>query len=308
VALPAELAELAARVRNWGRWGDDDERGTQNLVDADATRRGVACARRGRTFSLAIDLTQAPQEGGAPGRFTPMHSLLAHNANYSGQDGDACFNDDMMILPLSAGTHVDALAHVTYGGMMYNGFPAELVRVPEGATRCGVDKIDPIVSRAVLLDVPATKGVERLEPGYALTEDDLDAALEHAKATLLPGDVALVRTGHMQLLHAGDLRGYNHDTPGMSAGTIEWVHRQDLGAVFTDTYVFEVWPPQDWAAMMVVHMIHLRDMGLIQGQIFDLEALAADCADDGAYEMLVTVAPEPIAGGCSAPVHPVAVK
>ena len=58
--------------------------------------------------------------------------------------------------------------------------------------------------------------------------------------------------------------------------------------MFTDTYVYEVWPPQDWAAMMVVHMIHLRDMGQLQGQNFDLEALAAECAADGRYEFLFT--------------------
>ncbi len=303
-----ELVDLAARVRNWGRWGDEDERGTQNLIDADATRRGIASASAGRSFSLAIGLDRAPQDGGAPGRFVPVHSMITLNANYTGSEGDACFNDDMIILPLAAGTHVDALAHVTYGGKMYNGFPADSVRVPGGATRCGVDKIDPIVSRGVLLDLPAVKGVERLDPGYAITADDLDAALELAKVALAPGDVALVRTGQMQLLHEGKVRDYNHDTPGLSSLTVEWIHRHDLGAVFTDTYVFEVWPPEDWASMMLVHMIHLRDMGLIQGQIFDLESLAADCADDGRYEVLFTMAPEPVPGGCSSPVHPVAIK
>jgi hypothetical protein len=86
------------------------------------------------------------------------------------------------------------------------------------------------------------------------------------------------------------------------------VRQHDLGAVFSDTYVFEVWPPEDWAAMMVVHMIHLRDMGQLQGQNFDFEALAAACAADGTYEFLFTAAPEPFTGGCSAPVAPVATR
>ena len=164
------------------------------------------------------------------------------------------------------------------------------------------------MSRGVLLDVPAAKGVERLEPGYALTADDLDAAVELAQVALEPGDVACVRTGQMQLLHAGKPVKYNHDTPGLSTHTIPWVHRHDLGAVFTDTYVYEVWPPQDWAAMMVVHMIHLRDMGQLQGQNFDFEGLAAECAADGVYEFLFTALPEPFTGGCSAPVAPVATR
>jgi kynurenine formamidase len=306
--LSPELRELADRVRNWGRWGDDDERGTQNLIDAEARQRGAACARTGRSVSLAIDLDQAPQEGGAPGRYVPRHSMISLNTTYTGDIDDACFNDDVVDLPLSAATHLDALAHVTYGGLMYNGFPADAVRVPGGATRCGADKLDPIVSRGVLLDLPAVKGVERLEPGYAITPDDLDAAVDHARVTLAPGDVALVRTGHLQLLHQGEVWAYNHDSPGLSIGTIEWVRGHDLGAVLNDTYVFEVWPPEDWAAMMAVHMIQIRDIGLVQGQNVDLEALAADCAADGVHEVLLCAAPERIAGGCSAPVHPVAVK
>lgn len=309
MALPEELQELAAKVSNWGRWGDRDERGTQNLIDADATQRGLACVRDGRHLSLALPLDQtAPQQGGAPGRIAPLRTMLSINQTYTGQDGDAAFNDDTVVMAMSAGTHIDALAHVTYGGFMYNGFPAERVTASGGATKCGAEKLEPIMTRGVLLDVARAKGVDRLEVGYGVTPDDLDAAAEHAKVDVQPGDVVLVRTGHMQYFHEGNTNGYNHDCPGMSASAIPWVRDHDLGALFLDTYVFDVWPPEDWAAMMVVHMIHLRDMGQIQGQNFDLEALSADCADDGRYEFLFTALPEPFTGACSAPVNPVVTK
>lgn len=309
MALPDELAELAQKVSNWGRWGDRDERGTQNLIDADATRRGMALVTDGRHRSLALPLdATSPQQGGAPGRIAPLRTMLCVNQTYTGQAGDAAFNDDTVVMAMAAGTHIDALAHVTYGGQMYNGFPDTKVTASGGATRCGADKLGPIMSRGVLLDLAATKGVDRLEAGYAITADDLDAALDHARVTLLPGDVALVRTGHMKYFHEGDTHAYNHDSPGLSAVTIPWVRDRDLGAVFTDTYIYEVWPPQDWAAMMVVHMIHLRDMGQIQGQNFDLEGLAADCAEDGRYEFLFTAAPEPFTSACSAPVNPIVTK
>lgn len=307
--LSEELLELAARVSNWGRWGDDDERGTQNLIDAEATRRGVATVRHGRSFSLAVPLgPKSPQRGGAPGRFNPIHTMLSINIPYHGGFDDAAFNDDICVLPLSGGTHIDSLAHVSYSGKLYNGFPADSVLAHLGATHCGVDTLDPIVSRGVLLDLPATFGVGRLDPGHVITAAELDAALEHAKVTLEPGDVALVRTGQMQLARAGDAVAYNHESPGLSTRTIEWVRNHDLGAVFTDTYIYEVWPPEDYNALMVVHAIQIRDMGQIQGQNFDLEDLAADCADDGVYEFLFSASPEPITGGCSAPVNPVVVR
>ncbi len=309
MALPAEWAELAASVRNWGRWGDDDERGTANLIDDDARRRGLAAAGGGRHLSLAIPLDQrSPQQGGAPGRLAPLRTMLSINQTYTGVDGDAAFNDDTVVMATSAGTHVDALGHCSYGGFLYNGFPADTVSAVDGLTRCGADKIGPILSRGVLLDVAAARRVDRLEPGYAFTAEDLDAAVELARVDLAPGDVLCVRTGHMQCFHEGRTADYNHDSPGLSTHTIRWIRDHDCGAVFTDTYVYEVWPPQDWAAMMVVHMIHLRDMGQVQGQNFDFESLARTCAGDGVYEFLFTGHPEPFTGAASAPLHPVATR
>jgi kynurenine formamidase len=305
--LPPEWAELATKVRNWGRWGDKDERGTQNLIDADALRRGLDLVADGHHLSLAIPLDEkSPQQGGAPGRIAPLRTMLAVNQTYTGLAGDVAFNDDTVVMAMAAGTHIDALAHATYDGQMFNGFPADKVSAARGATWCGADKLGPIMSRGVLLDLPAVKGVERLEVGYAVTAEDLDAAAEHARVTVQSGDVLLVRTGHMQHFHAGDTHAYNHDSPGLSTLTIEWLHAHDVGAAFADTYVYEVWPPQDWAAMMPVHMIHLRDMGLIQGQNFDFEGLAAHCGETGRHEFLFSAHPEPFTNACSAPVNPVA--
>jgi kynurenine formamidase len=309
VPLSEELQAIASRVSNWGRWGDDDERGTANLIDEAALRRGLACVRDGQAFPLAIPLDQnGPQlPGGAPGRIDPIRTMLCLNQIYTGQPGDAAFNDDMVVLSMSSGTHIDSLAHVTYDGQMYNGYTDSEVTA-EGAARCGTDKLGPILSRGVLLDVARVKGVDRLEPGYPITAADLDAAVAQSGVELAPGDVLLVRTGQIQLLHKGKVWDYNHDSPGLSAGTIEWIHGHDVGAIFTDTYIFEVWPPEDWSQMMCVHMVHLRDMGQVQGQNFDFEALAAACADDGRHDCFFSAVPEPFTAACSAPVAPVAVR
>jgi len=307
VPLSPELAELARTVSNWGRWGDDDERGTANLIDDGALRRGLDAVRAGQHVSLAIPLDQrSPQQGGAPGRIAPLRTMLSINQTYTGQDGDAAFNDDTVVMAMSAGTHIDALGHVSYSGLLYNGFPADSATAVGGLTRCGAEKIGPIIGRGVLLDLPATFGVDRLEPGYAITADDLDRAADRAGVSLAPGDVLCVRTGHMKFFHEGQTTTYNHDSPGLSTRTIRWIRDHDCGAVFSDTYVYEVWPPEDWSAMMVVHMIHLRDMGQVQGQNFDFEGLAAACDAHGTSEFLFTAHPEPFTGAASAPVHPVA--
>ena len=312
MALPAELAELAASVSNWGRWGDDDERGTANLIDDAALRRGLAAVRSGQHLSLAIPLDQrSPQQGGAPGRLAPLRTMLSINQTYTGQDGDAAFNDDTVVMAMSAGTHIDALGHVSYGGQLYNGFAADTVTRGRRAhaLRRRQDRTDHEPRRAARPAGDArrrsTRGGLRRDRATTSTPRSSDAGVDHRAGR---------RAVRAHRTHAsGSTRArpttYNHDSPGLSTHTIRWIRDHDCGAVFTDTYVYEVWPPQDWAAMMVVHMIHLRDMGQLQGQNFDFEALAAACA--GRRRARVPVhAPIPSRspGGCSAPVHPVATR
>jgi kynurenine formamidase len=310
MALTDELRALAAEVSNWGRWGDDDELGTLNLIDDAAVARGLAAARTGVRIPLAIRLdANGPQMGNVPGRINPLHTMVAINQTYTGDVGDACFNDDTVTMGLQAATHWDGLAHVGYEGLLYNGFPASSVTADRGVTKCGIHKVTSVVSRAILLDVARAKGVALLDGGYPITEADLEAAVELAGVRPEPGDIVLVRTGKMALFKARDRQGYTlSPSPGLSVGTIRWFRRHDVAAVATDTFTLEVIPGEDPAVLFPVHMIQLRDMGLTQGQNFDLEALADHCAADGVYEMLLVANPEPFTGGSGAPTAPVAIK
>ena len=311
MALPESFHELAGQVRNWGRWGDDDERGTLNLIDEAAVRRGAAAVRRGRSFSLAIPLSQdGPQVGAIPGRVNPLRSMTMLDTALSGDEAGVRCNDDVVVMGLQSATHWDSLAHVSYGGVIWNGFPAWSVNAQAGATRCGIDKVGAVVSRGVLLDVARTKGIDRLAGATPITADDLDAAAAAAAVEVVPGDIVLVRTGQMQLLRqpSPDRVGYLFPAPGLSTSSVPWFRHHDVAAVAIDTMTFEVYPWEDDKVAMPVHLLHLVDMGMIQGQNWNLEELAADCAEDGVYEFLLEASPEPFVGGLGGPVHPVAVK
>jgi kynurenine formamidase len=117
-----------------------------------------------------------------------------------------------------------------------------------------------------------------------------------------------VRTGQMAYWREGDKERYPNPTPGLSVGTIEWFADHGIAAVATDTLPFEVYPPEDPAVFMPVHMIHLRDMGLAQGQVWDLDELAADCAADGRATCLLVATPLPLTHAAGAPVAPTAIK
>lgn len=316
--LPDHVEAIRDRVSNWGRWGPDDQLGTANLLTPEAARRGAAAVRTGRRFSLAVNLdADGPQVGQPPRRINALLTMVSINERDRHAPGMWAGSDDMVTMSTSAGTHIDALSHITYDGLMYNGFAASNIIASAGATTCGVETMPPIVTRGVLLDVPATRGVaglDELDPSYAITAEDLDAAAALAAVTIESGDAVLVRTGEMRHFRAGDRRRYTlgdrYRFPGLSVHSVEWLHRHDVAAAFSDSYAYEVFPPSsaDWSDTLAVHMLHLRDMGLVQGQNWDLEALAADCAADGQYDMLLVAAPEPITGATSAPVHPVAVK
>lgn len=308
MAMPEEFSELARRVNNWGRWGDDDERGTLNLITDEVVRRGTACVKTGKRFELGLPLgPNGLQAGMIPGRINPQHLMIAIHTPATGDSEGLCNNDDVYYLPTQAATHWDSLVHVSYGGRMWNGFAAETIDVT-GARRAGIDKTGPIVSRGVLLDVAHTKGVERLEPGYPITAADLDAAEEQAGTRVQSGDIVLVRTGHLQVFRAGDRVAYAIPSPGLSLDTVPWLRERDVAAVATDTLALEVVPSEREDAFLPVHLLHLVEMGLLQGQNWDLEELATDCQQDGVYEFLLSATPDRFSRGLGSPVNPVAVK
>ena len=308
VPLPEEFHELARKVNNWGRWGPHDEIGTLNLITPDVVRAAAAGIGTGRAFSLAIPLSgNGPQTGAVPGRINPLKTMVAINEPFLGDPAMFCSSDDVVTMALQCATHWDSLAHVSYDNRLYNGFPASSITA-HGAAHCGIDKIKVLAGRGVLLDVARAKGQARLDPGYALRPEDLDAACELAKLTVEPGDIVLLRTGQMQLLHEGDKFGYMYPNPGPSMMTVEWFRAHDVAAVATDSLTFEVFPCEREDCLLPVHLLHLVEMGMTQGQNFDLETLAEDCAGDGIYRFFLEASPEPFAGGVGTPVNPVAIK
>jgi kynurenine formamidase len=310
--FPPEVVELGEKVKNWGRWGHDDEIGTLNLVTDDVVKAGAAEIKSGKRFSLAIGLDEdGPQIGATPGRENAVREMIIVNEGWPpGDTSGVCFNDDKATLGLQASTHWDALSHTSYGGHLYNGYPANTVTAA-GASKLGIDKVRSIAGRAVLLDVARARGEHALTARYAITGDDLDAAAELAKVNVESGDVVLVRTGKITQLLAGDRDGYNAADPGhpgLSLKSVEWFREHDVAAAATDNYAFEVFPGDPPEVVLPVHVMHLVFMGMTQGQNWNFEDLARDCADDGRYTMFLAANPEPFTHGVGSPVNPVVVK
>ena len=310
MALPDWFHDTAAKVNNWGRWGDDDEIGTLNLITPDVTRQAANCVATGHTFSLAwpLSFAQNLQLGNLPGR-SVLHTMTSVNQPMLGDPAQFCSSDDIVTMGMQTATHWDGLAHVSYDGRIYNGYGAASVGVT-GASRLGIDTISSIVSRGVLLDVARVHGVDRLAGGTAILPDDLDAAEAAGQLTVRSGDVVLIRTGHVQVLMGKriDVKAYAMENPGLGWQCAQWFHDRDVAAVAIDNLTFDPYPLQDPAAFFPLHLLDLVEMGMLQGQNWILEDLAADCAADGVYEFLLEASPQPFTGAVGSPVNPVAVK
>ena len=310
------LRTLALQVRNWGKWGPSDEIGTLNYITPDTIARACRLATTGKVFALGIPLQRQGPQSGTRQRFNPIHTMFrdggdapkdaAGVAAMQGYGG----SDDWIVMPLQCVTQWDSLAHVFDSGKMYNGYDAALV-TSSGAAKNSIDRTKSrIAGRGVLLDVARAKGVASLPPGYAITVDDLEATAAAAKVVVERGDILLVRTGFMSgYLERGDWRHFDlDDSPGLSVHTAPWLHAREVAAVAADNYAVEVRPSELPPFRVPFHICAIPNMGLTLGEIFFLDELAADCAQDGRHAFLLVAPPLPVTAGVGTPINPYAIK
>ena len=309
------VREWGRRYSNWGRWGKDDERGTLNFITPARVLEACALPRSGRVISCALPFDQKGPQTGLAGRHNPIHLMLADggDALAGAQDflpGGFNYADDAVLMPLQCGTQWDALSHVFYDGRMYNDRDVKLV-TSQGARANAIERIaDGVVGRGVLLDLPGFLRRPWLDDGTRILPEDLDACAEAFGVAIGSGDVLLVRTGMMtRCLEQKSWQGYcAGPAPGLSIHCARWLFEREIAAVATDTWGVEVRPNETPDCFQPLHMISLRNTGLLLGEIFFLDALSRACAEDGRYEFLFTAPPLPITGAVGSPINPLAIK
>jgi kynurenine formamidase len=305
---------LAKKYRNWERWGRDDELGTLNFITPEKIVEAAQLVRQGRIFSLAIPFdSEGPQRGFA-GRINPIHFMLQDGGDIAAGAQDWVpglrWCDDAVTMPLQCATQWDALAHIYFDGKMYNDRGPEVV-TSSGARANSIDKIrDKVVSRGVLLDIPRYRKKDWLEPGEAIYPEDLDGAAAQAGVKVGTGDIVLVRTGQIAQVRAekswGEYAG--GPAPGLSLRVADWLAEHEIAAYATDTWGTEVIPNETPDVFQPLHCVVIVNMGMLVGEIFDLEAFAEDCAKDGVYEFMFVAPPLPITGAVGSPINPQAIK
>jgi kynurenine formamidase len=299
------MAELEAREDNWGRWGAEDERGALNLLTPGVILRALGHVRHGRVYSLGLPIAQ--ESTPAFGHRNPPLRLTLRNGHENGRFGfgpsaeQVGSAEDYLVMSSHSGTHMDALIHTWYGNQIYNGYPDDVIKTWQGATRCGIDKAGWVVTRGVLLDLPAHHGRPYLDPPHIITSAELADCAAAQGVELRSGDALLVRTGRTRVMREAPER-WAGGQPGLGLDATRLIRERDIAVVGADNSAVECLP-FDQGEFIGVHRELLWKLGVPLIELMDLEALAADRV----YEFLFVAAPLKVAGGMGSPLNPLAI-
>src|SRR5262245_24588088 len=288
-----EFDTLFQQVKNWGRWGADDQLGSVNLVTAATRKRAIALAKDGLTVSLAHNpLTEKADDNASPFEHTmnPGFSTDTYRVSYHGY----------------AHSHLDALRHILYKDQTYNGYARAAVNTDKGCTRLGIDNLKQgVVTRGVLLDIPRLKGVPYLEPGTAIYQEDVEAWEKMAGVKVASGDAILLRTGRWARRDKVGPWPVGRSAAGFHASIIPFIKARGVAIVGSDDAA-EVTPTLVAGVNLPVHTLLITALGINILDNQDLEALAETAAKLKRWEFMITINPMPITGGTGSPMNTIA--
>ncbi len=297
----ADFHRWMQELSNWGRWGKDDQRGTANLITPAKVKQAASLVKQGITVSLEHPLLTEQ----APDNSSPLeHTMTATGAN---PVADAYAMDRYAIAYHGyAHTHMDALGHAFQDGKMYNGYPQSSV-TEAGAAKNDITAFQSgIVTRGILVDIPALKGVPYLEPGDAIYPEDLEAWEKKTGLHIGSGDALFVRTGRWKRRAEKGPWNASEILAGLHVSVVPWLKQRDV-AILAGDGASDVMPSQVEGVSQPVHFLMLVALGSPLFDNCDLEALATTAARLNRYEFMFSAAPLAVPGGTGSPLNPIAI-
>jgi kynurenine formamidase len=281
------------------RWGADDQRGAANRITPAKVLEAKDEITNGRLYQLG-----RMYESGMPLFGSRHFSLLIPQAYEMDGRNEAVYHDEIVSAELGqVGTQFDGLGHMGIGDHFYNGHRRSEFAKPGGLTHLGVEHVGAIVSRGVLIDVAAFKGVPMLEGGYEITRADLEGALARQAVGIRPGDVVILHTGWGSLWMQDNAR-FLDNAPGIGLPAAQFLVEREVVLVGSDAWGVEVFPNPDPSLAAPVHQLLLAKNG-----IYLFENLATEeLARDRAYEFAFVFAPLRLKGATGSPGNPVAIR
>ncbi len=299
-----EFGQLFRALSNWGRWGPEDERGTLNHLTPERVTAAAGLVRDGATVTLSLPLnTEAAVHNPKPANhyMTELDppDTTPHSVHFLKDYVGADYHND-------GHSHIDALCHIAYEGLMYNGRSAGAV-TDDGAEVNTIQVLKSgLIGRGVLLDIPRLRGVPWLEPGDHVFRDDLEAAEREQDVSVRPGDILLVRTGHARRL--AELGPWNTAAAkaGLHPTAMTLIGERSVAVLGSDGNS-DTAPSRTEGVDFPIHVLAIAAMGIHLLDYLQFEDLRTACAETGRWEFLFAASPLRIEGGTGSPINPTAV-
>lgn len=302
------MTSISASAQDWhmppdsqrcpSKWGPEDQRGAANMMSPASVLAAMQLVKTGQVFELGEVLTTDPQQSyinrGRVFNIYPKPAIPVPDKRVS--------HEELIITELGqVGTQLDGFAHQMYGESFYNCFQYKDIMTRNGFTKLGIENVGSLITRGVLIDIAAFKGVDILPQDYEITDTDLEQALQKQGVALQPGDTVLFYTGWGR--HRGkDNRLYGSDNPGIGIAAGSFLVEQQVMTVGADNCCIEFRSAE--RDELAVHSMLLIQHGIYMIENMELQALA----EAKVYEFAFVMQPLKLKGATGAAVAPIAIR
>ena len=307
LALTLALSSLTTPVfaeDNWypSKYGADDTLGAMNELSEKKTKLAAQLVKTGKTYALGVET--GPTSPAYPPRSYSMTILqLDDGMGTPLGSNKATGNDDLMHIWMGIGSQIDGLGHMGVNHQYYNGHMASDFVTPSGLTKLSIDRLPPVATRGVLLDIAKLMKTDILPAGTAFNKAEIDAAAKAAGISIEAGDVVLFHTGWLNVMDS-DPEAFMASAPGLGLEGARYLASLGVVAVGADTWALEVLPSEDATMLFPVHPELLAKNGIYILENMDTRALA----EDDANEFLFVLGTPRFVGAVQAVINPVAIR
>jgi len=280
----------------------NDDKGALGAMTAASTRAALELGRQGRVFDLGVHLAQAmphlSRDAVVPFTLTQFRTPASFLSDAS-MLGNS-FSVELIQGSIHQSSHLDSLIHAQRNGRVYGNRTIEELLTDRGWRAHGVETVPPIVSRAVIIDVATAIGQTPVPDGYAVTAEQMQAAVEQQGVVLRPGDTVLIRTGKIAQ-YAADIPAFEAGCPGISGPASRWLAEQGMMVFGLDATSADPHPVPDWDDTVHEELLIKRGIHIIENLYLE------ELAGEGIRECLFICLPLKIEGATGSWVRPVAI-
>jgi kynurenine formamidase len=318
VLLSGHIHPIYAQTREQGPWwphpiwGKDDQAGGSNWITPEKILEAMKLVKTGKVYEIGqVYSADMPLFG------QRTYSMIIPSSPTDGPMGEnrLVYHDEFLVAEIGqVGTQFDGPGHVgarmemadsTEQDVFYNGFTIDEMKSPYGLLQLGIEHVKPIITRGILVDVAAYKGVNVLPSSYEVTVEDVQGALMIqgiSEDAIKPGDAILFRYGWSR--YWSDHDTYNTNPPGIGMAVARWVVDKKASMIGSDQWATEVIPNPDARLAFPIHQELITKNGIWNLESMNLESLS----QDEAYEFLFIHTPIRFKGATGSPARPIAIR